>query len=220
MESPEKDELGYEESHPTSSTTKIKNSKNPRRFTDDQIKSLESIFKQDTKLEPRKKLQLAKELGLQPRQIAIWFQNRRARWKSRQIEQEYKVLRENYDSLYMQFDDLQREKQSLQMQLQELSDAVKNLNRVDLTDRDAELKECVNSAKERMDRCYDVMNADADEDEKFTNYFNRAEEKEPLRWGEEEEISQLGSPEAWCNLSSCCLFDQSSGTSKSNWWDS
>lgn len=219
MESPQENELAYEEGNPTTST-KIKKSKNPRRFTDEQIKSLESIFKHETKLEPRKKLQLAKDLGLQPRQVAIWFQNRRARWKSRQIEQDYKVLRENYDNLYMQFDDLKREKQSLQMQLQELNDAIKNLDGVAITDRSPELKVCASRENEgTADRDYEVNYGDYDED-KTSKYFKEIEEKEPPIWGEEEEISQLGSPEAWCNFSSCGLFDQSTDAASSNWWDS
>ncbi|KAL5156264.1 Protein MAIN-LIKE 1 [Glycine soja] len=44
-------------------------SKNKRRLNDEQIKSLESIFEADARLEPTKKLQLARELGLQPRQL-------------------------------------------------------------------------------------------------------------------------------------------------------
>lgn len=96
--------------------------KNKRRFTDEQIKSLESIFESETRLEPRKKVQLARELGLQPRQVAIWFQNRRARWKSKQIEQEYRVLKDDYDNLASQFESLKKEKQSLLIQLQNLGD--------------------------------------------------------------------------------------------------
>jgi homeobox-leucine zipper protein len=91
--------------------------KNKRRFSDEQIKSLESIFESETRLEPRKKVQLARELGLQPRQVAIWFQNRRARWKSKQMEQEYRALKDDYDNLASQFESLKKEKQSLVIQV-------------------------------------------------------------------------------------------------------
>lgn len=96
-------------------TSKRKKNKinNKRRFSDEQIRLLESNFESDTKLEPRMKLQLARELQLQPRQVAIWFQNRRARWKSKQIEHDYKILRSNYDSLATRFESLKKEKDSL-----------------------------------------------------------------------------------------------------------
>lgn len=88
-----------------------------RRFSDEQIRLLESMFESETKLEPRKKVQLARELGLQPRQVAIWFQNRRARWKSKQIEQDFTTLRAQYESLASQFESLKQEKQSLILQV-------------------------------------------------------------------------------------------------------
>lgn len=84
-----------------------------RRFSEEQVKSLESIFESQAKLEPRKKLQLAKELGLQPRQVAIWFQNKRARWKSKQLESEYAALKANYDALLSSVESLKKEKQIL-----------------------------------------------------------------------------------------------------------
>lgn len=94
-----------------------KKNKNKRRFSDEQIKSLESMFESETKLEPRKKLQLARELGLQPRQVAIWFQNKRARWKSKQIEHDYSILLSNYNVLASRFENLKKEKQSLLLQV-------------------------------------------------------------------------------------------------------
>ncbi|GJT55774.1 homeobox-leucine zipper protein ATHB-12-like protein [Tanacetum coccineum] len=101
-----------------------KDNKIQRRFTNQQIKSLETIFQSESKLEPRKKLQLAKDLGLQPRQVAIWFQNKRARWKSKQLERDYNILRANYDSLLSKFDILNSENQSLTLQLQKLHEVV------------------------------------------------------------------------------------------------
>ncbi|KAL2339569.1 hypothetical protein Fmac_007509 [Flemingia macrophylla] len=103
---------------------KSKKIENKRRFSDEQIRSLECIFESDSKLEPRKKLQLARDLGLQPRQVAIWFQNRRARWKSKRIEQEYRKLKDEYDNLASRFESLKKEKESLQLELQRLSDLV------------------------------------------------------------------------------------------------
>ncbi|MQM15178.1 hypothetical protein Taro_048118 [Colocasia esculenta] len=93
--------------------------KRKRRFSDEQIKSLECTFEAQTKLEPRKKLQLARELGLQPRQVAIWFQNKRARWKSKQLERDYGALRAEYDTLLSSFESLEKEKQTLAKQMLE-----------------------------------------------------------------------------------------------------
>ena len=94
------------------------NNMNKRRFSDEQIRSLESIFySSDSKLDSRKKVQLATELGLQPRQIAIWFQNRRARRKSKEMENNFRSLRANYDNLASQFKTLQEEKNSLLSQV-------------------------------------------------------------------------------------------------------
>lgn len=90
------------------------------------MKVLESIFKQKTKLEPSKKLELARDLGLQPRQVAIWFQNRRARWKTKQLEHEYRQLKAEFDNLAMKFDSLRKEKESLLKQLRELNDQMEN----------------------------------------------------------------------------------------------
>ncbi|KAE8694684.1 Homeobox-leucine zipper protein ATHB-7 [Hibiscus syriacus] len=108
--------------------------KNKRRFSDEQIRLLESIFESETNLDPRKKMQLARELGLQPRQVAIWFQNRRARWKSKRIEQDYNTLKANYDNLESRFEWLKKEKQSLILQMQKLSELLaepRGRNRVD-----------------------------------------------------------------------------------------
>ncbi|KAK4277617.1 hypothetical protein QN277_015589 [Acacia crassicarpa] len=95
---------------------------NKRRFSDEQIRSLECIFESESKLEPRKKIQVARDLGLQPRQVAIWFQNRRARGKSKWIEQEYRKLRDEYDNLVSKFESLKKEKESLQAEMQNLHD--------------------------------------------------------------------------------------------------
>ncbi|KAF3785652.1 Homeobox-leucine zipper protein [Nymphaea thermarum] len=109
-----------------------------RRFSDEQIRSLERIFETETtRLEPRKKAQLARELGLHPRQIAIWFQNRRARWKAKQIERDYGVLKADYDALLSSCESLKQEKQALLKQLQKLSDLVEKQHKPGSTDKKA-----------------------------------------------------------------------------------
>ncbi|KAJ6418892.1 hypothetical protein OIU84_002127 [Salix udensis] len=99
---------------------------NTRRFSDEQVRSLESVFESETRLEPRKKTQLARELGLEPRQVAIWFQNRRARWKTKQMEQKYKTLKASYDDLASSYESLKNERESLLLQFQTVSDKLGN----------------------------------------------------------------------------------------------
>lgn len=92
---------------------KSKSGNDKRRFSDEQIRRLEATFASESKLEPRRKAEVARELGLQPRQVAIWFQNKRARWKSKHVEKEYAALAASYDALSDRFESLKREKQSL-----------------------------------------------------------------------------------------------------------
>lgn len=84
-----------------------------RRLTAEQVMFLEKSFESENKLEPERKVQLAKELGLQPRQVAIWFQNRRARWKTKQLEKDYEALQASFNSLKADYEDLLKEKDRL-----------------------------------------------------------------------------------------------------------
>ncbi|GFP91227.1 putative homeobox-leucine zipper protein athb-51 [Phtheirospermum japonicum] len=70
-----------------------------KRLSTEQLEMLENNFHEEIKLDPDRKMKLAKELGLQPRQIAVWFQNRRARWKSKQLERLYDALKQEYDAV-------------------------------------------------------------------------------------------------------------------------
>ncbi|KAL2323152.1 hypothetical protein Fmac_027531 [Flemingia macrophylla] len=89
-----------------------------KRLTSDQLDSLESSFQKEIKLDPDRKMKLSKELGLQPRQIAVWFQNRRARWKNKQLEH-------LYDSLKQEFDVISKEKQKLEEEVMKLKAMVR-----------------------------------------------------------------------------------------------
>ncbi|CAM0903554.1 unnamed protein product [Alopecurus aequalis] len=97
-----------------------------RRFTEEQIRSLESTFHaRHAKLEPREKAELARELGLQPRQVAIWFQNKRARWRTKQLEHDFAALRAKYDALHSRVDSLKQDKLALAAQVHELSERLR-----------------------------------------------------------------------------------------------
>ncbi|KAK6249921.1 Homeobox domain - like 10 [Theobroma cacao] len=93
-----------------------------RRLSVDQVQFLEKSFEVENKLEPERKVQLAKDLGLQPRQIAIWFQNRRARWKTKQLEKDYEALQASYNSLKADYDNLLKEKDKLKEEVLQLTD--------------------------------------------------------------------------------------------------
>lgn len=73
-----------------------------RRLNDEQVKFLEMSFKKERKLETGRKVGLATELGLDPKQVAVWFQNRRARHKSKQLEEEYMKLKSAHDSVVVE----------------------------------------------------------------------------------------------------------------------
>ncbi|KAL6984088.1 hypothetical protein U1Q18_017464 [Sarracenia purpurea var. burkii] len=91
-----------------------------RRLRLDQVKALEKIFEADNKLEAEQKAKVAEELGLQPRQVAIWFQNRRARWKTKRLERDFSLLQSDYDALKLDCEKLQREKEGLVAEVKEL----------------------------------------------------------------------------------------------------
>ena len=96
-----------------SMSSNVRKNANKRRFTDDQIKFLEIMFESESRPESRIKHQLASDIGLLPRQVAIWFQNRRARLKSKHIEREYNVLKASHDALASSLESLSKENQSL-----------------------------------------------------------------------------------------------------------
>ena len=106
--------IAIESSHTMASKRK---NKNMQRFNDEQIKLLEIMFEEESRPESRIKQKLANELGLHPRQVATWFQNRRARLKTKQIEREYSLLKASYDTLASNFESLKTENQLLLLQV-------------------------------------------------------------------------------------------------------
>ncbi|WOL09432.1 homeobox-leucine zipper protein ATHB-16 [Canna indica] len=91
-----------------------------RRLSVDQVKALEKNFEVENKLDPERKARLAQDLGLQPRQVAVWFQNRRARWKTKQLERDHAALKARHDALKLDRDALRRDKDALLAEIREL----------------------------------------------------------------------------------------------------
>eukprot|EP00250_Pteridium_aquilinum_P020781 c24944_g5_i4 orf=591-1457(+) len=112
-----------------------------RRLTMEQVNFLETSFNMDLKLEPERKALIAKQLGLRPRQVAIWFQNRRARWKNKQVEQEYESLKASYDTVVKEKKSLAEEydlalegNKRLQAEVARLTSLVQSLKEKEVTD--------------------------------------------------------------------------------------
>ncbi|WJX94759.1 hypothetical protein P8452_76146 [Trifolium repens] len=83
------------------------------RLSKDQSLILEETFKEHNTLNPKQKLALAKQLGLTPRQVEVWFQNRRARTKLKQTEVDCEVLKRCCENLTEENGRLQKEVQEL-----------------------------------------------------------------------------------------------------------
>ncbi|KAI4383471.1 hypothetical protein MLD38_009305 [Melastoma candidum] len=109
-----------------------------RRLRIDQVKALEKNFEVENKLEPDRKVKLAQELGLQPRQVAVWFQNRRARWKTKQLERDFGVLKANYNSLKVNYDTLKHDNEAL---LKEIKELKSKLDQENSTESNISIKE-------------------------------------------------------------------------------
>ena len=63
------------------------------KLTVEQAALLEESFRAHNVLSHGEKHDLARQLGLKPRQVEVWFQNRRARTKLKQTELDYELLR-------------------------------------------------------------------------------------------------------------------------------
>ncbi|KAF6995426.1 hypothetical protein CFC21_011929 [Triticum aestivum] len=83
------------------------------RLSKDQSAVLEDSFKEHSTLNPKQKAALARQLGLRPRQVEVWFQNRRARTKLKQTEVDCESLKRCCETLTEENRRLQREVQEL-----------------------------------------------------------------------------------------------------------
>ncbi|XP_073154914.1 homeobox-leucine zipper protein HAT4-like isoform X2 [Henckelia pumila] len=79
------------------------------RLSKEQAAVLEETFKEHSTLNPKQKMGLAKQLNLRPRQVEVWFQNRRARTKLKQTEVDCEYLRRCCENLTEENRRLQKE---------------------------------------------------------------------------------------------------------------
>lgn len=89
------------------------NARKKLRLSKDQSAVLEESFKDHNTLNPKQKMALAKKLGLRPRQVEVWFQNRRARTKLKQTEVDCEFLKRCCENLTEENRRLQKEVQEL-----------------------------------------------------------------------------------------------------------
>ncbi|KAH6791404.1 homeobox 7 [Perilla frutescens var. frutescens] len=180
----------------SSNIKKITKNSTRKRFSDDQIKSLETTFESESRPELHLKQNLANNLGLQPRQVAIWFQNKRARSKSKQIEREYSMLKSNYDSLALQFEALRKENQALVIQAQKLRKMADHSKNDVGNDNKNQIKIDISS--------HELCMPDYLEEADVLNMAQIAE-------------GSLASPENVCSLESCTFLDNTGGGAE--WWE-
>lgn len=97
---------------------KSKRMSKKKRLTREQVVALESRFQEDRTLDADRKQDLARRLDLEPRQIAVWFQNRRARSKTKHLEHEFSLLQSNFASVFAETQKLRAEVTRLSAELE------------------------------------------------------------------------------------------------------
>ncbi|XP_077219543.1 HD-ZIP IV family of homeobox-leucine zipper protein with lipid-binding START domain-containing protein [Tasmannia lanceolata] len=78
---------------------KKKKRKKYHRHTTDQIREMETLFKESPHPDEKQRQQLSKQLGLAPRQVKFWFQNRRTQIKAIQERHENSLLKSEMEKL-------------------------------------------------------------------------------------------------------------------------
>ncbi|KAF5935903.1 hypothetical protein HYC85_027032 [Camellia sinensis] len=69
------------------------------RHTARQIQEMESLFKECPHPDDKQRQRLSQDLGLKPRQVKFWFQNRRTQMKAQQDRQDNVILRAENENL-------------------------------------------------------------------------------------------------------------------------
>ncbi|OIW03810.1 hypothetical protein TanjilG_30086 [Lupinus angustifolius] len=76
-----------------------KKRKKYHRHTAEQIREMEALFKESPHPDEKQRHQLSKQLGLAPRQVKFWFQNRRTQIKAIQERHENSLLKTEIEKL-------------------------------------------------------------------------------------------------------------------------
>ncbi|WCJ30905.1 Homeobox-leucine zipper protein family [Euphorbia peplus] len=93
-----------------------------KRLGRDQLGILEASFCANQKLKPEFKLELARQLGVSPRQVAIWYQNRRVRHKSEAKEHEYNNIQQELGNVLAEKIRLEKEVCTLKHELKRVQE--------------------------------------------------------------------------------------------------
>ncbi|XWS49290.1 hypothetical protein CRYUN_Cryun13aG0151200 [Craigia yunnanensis] len=91
------------------STEQPPKKKRYHRHTARQIQEMEVVFKECPHPDDKQRMRLSQDLGLKPRQVKFWFQNRRTQIKAQQDRSDNVILRAENESLKNEFYRLQAE---------------------------------------------------------------------------------------------------------------
>ncbi|XP_042381623.1 homeobox-leucine zipper protein HOX12-like isoform X2 [Zingiber officinale] len=99
-----------------------------RRLSEEQVEFLERSFTEERKLETGRKDLLAAKLGMDAKQVAVWFQNRRARHKNKQVVEDYAKMKAAQDAAVVEKYRLENEVLKLKQRLVEAEEQIRKLS--------------------------------------------------------------------------------------------